>query len=200
MTKEKKEELSKEELEKEVKELLDNPIEYKLDESLETEYLRSKIKVLKYALDQKDEEFTQSWDSREASFQKQIDANLHEHQSIMAAVDELQKLAEENAKLRTAIGKMNELFAEADFEIQKRNLVLEDLGYDIAKLDVKLEDNVDLYIEEHEEQETSNFINEKQFVEEMEDIFTEADNLSEILTQVKCLMELRRIPEEEVDA
>ena len=118
----------------------------------------------------------------------------------MAAVDELQKLAEENAKLRTAIGKMNELFAEADFEIQKRNLVLEDLGYDIAKLDVKLEDNVDLYIEEHEEQETSNFINEKQFVEEMEDIFTEADNLSEILTQVKCLMELRRIPEEEVDA
>lgn len=133
------EELNRAEIEAEAKELLESGVEFKLDDNIETEYLLSRIEVLKYALSVKDEEFTLAWDSREISFQKKLDAGLHEHQTIVAAVDELRILADENKKLKEAIGKLNGLFAEADFEIQKRDLILEDLEYDMSKLDVKLD-------------------------------------------------------------
>ena len=129
--------MNKTELETESKKLLENISEYKLDESTEVEYLQGKIAILKFTLENKDEEFTQAWNSRELDFEKKIDKELHKHQSLTRCIEELKKFSEENKKMKELCAKYQEILAEADYEIQKRNLILESLDYDMSKLEVE---------------------------------------------------------------
>lgn len=126
--------MTPEELKAEADKLIENLTEYKLDESLEVEYLQSKIEVLKFALAQNKADFEKLWSTREEDYQKKIDANLASHQSLTRCIDEIKIFAKENKEMKELCGKYQDILAEAQFEVQKRDLILEDLGYDMDKL------------------------------------------------------------------